>query len=127
MMRIVNNGRYYDYFEVGRAELLRSLGISYAELEVLGIQLPLIESHCNYYSPAKYDDLLIVTSTIALEVSAKLPIHYRIERKQSIELLVDGYTIHAFVDSTMSRVIRPPKIFQQIIEKARLSVLEALQ
>lgn len=127
MMRIVNNGRYYDYFEVGRAELLRSLGISYAEFEVLGVQLPLIESHCNYYSPAKYDDLLIVTSTIALEISAKLPIYYRIERKQDLELLVDGYTIHAFVDSTVSRVIRPPRIFQQLIEKARFSATETLQ
>ncbi|MBK7981513.1 MAG: acyl-CoA thioesterase [Ignavibacteriae bacterium] len=58
-MQFVYNGKYLEYFEVGRTELLRSCGLAYSELEKIGYQLPLIEAGLKYKMPAYYDDVLL--------------------------------------------------------------------
>ena len=116
-MQIVYNGKYFEYFEVGRAELLRSLGMSYYELENSGIQLPLIEAQCRYYNPAKYDDLLIVQTSIDLEPSARFKIDYELRVSGQKTIIALGYTIHAFQDTSSGKVIRPPKTFVNLLSK----------
>ena len=59
-MGVVYYGNYYAWFETGRNEFIRSLGLSYKELEEQGIMLPVIESRCTYKVPARYDDLVLV-------------------------------------------------------------------
>ncbi len=110
-MQIVYNGKYLEYFEVGRTELIRSLGLSYAEIERGGIWLPLIEAHCRYHQPARYDDVLIVESTVADAPRSSLRIDYAIRREDEDTLLVSGYTTHAFFDVAQQRPTRPPAFF----------------
>ena len=80
-MKVVYHGRYLEYFEVGRAELIRSLGLPYSELETRGILLPVIEAFAKYKKPARYDDLLSVEAIVSELPTATLKIQYRVYPK----------------------------------------------
>lgn len=111
-MGIVYNGNYLTYFEIGRTELLRSLGLAYAELEMQGIQLPVIEAHVEYKSPALYDDVLSVKAICTLERGLLLSIAYQIHKSE--QLLTVGYTKHPFMNMKTGKPMRPPKQFLDI-------------
>jgi acyl-CoA thioester hydrolase len=91
-MGIVYYGHYLTYFERGRTELLRACGLPYAELEDQGILLPVIEAHCEYLKPARYDDLLLITTTTAGRTGIRILMQCQVSRDDS--LLVRGYTRH---------------------------------
>lgn len=78
-MGVVYHGDYFPYLESGRVEAIRSLGMSYADLEELGIQMPVVEIQCKYLRPARYDDVLRVRTSLP-----KLPTDHRIEFHQEI-------------------------------------------
>ncbi len=78
-MSVVYHGNYFPYLETGRVEAIRSLGMSYADLEKMGIQMPVVEITCKYLRPARYDDLLCVRTTLP-----QLPTDHRIEFHQEI-------------------------------------------
>ena len=63
-MGIVHHSRYYPWFEVGRTELFAKKGKSYGEMEADGVMMPLVETRCRYIVPAKYEDELIIRTTI---------------------------------------------------------------
>lgn len=111
-MGIVYNGNYLTYFEIGRTELLRSLGLAYAELERQGIQLPVIEAHVEYKSPAYYDDLISVNAMCTMERGILLSISYEIHKSE--QLLTIGYTKHPFMNIHTGKPMRPPKHFMDI-------------
>ena len=111
-MGIVYNGNYLTYFEIGRTELLRSLGLAYAELEMQGIQLPVMEAHIEYKSPAHYDDIISVTAKCTLERGLLLSIAYQIHKSE--QLLTIGYTKHPFMNIQTGKPMRPPKQFLDI-------------
>jgi acyl-CoA thioester hydrolase len=111
-MGIVYNGNYLTYFEIGRTELLRALGLPYAELEKQGIQLPVMEAHIEYKSPAYYDDMLTVKAVCTMERGILLKICYEICR--DVQLLTIGHTIHPFMNSTTQKPTRPPMEFMNI-------------
>ena len=75
-MSFVYYGVYAQYYEVGRVELLRSLNVSYKEIEKLGFALPVVNLNINYKKPAFYDDLLTVRTTIKEIPSARITFHY---------------------------------------------------
>ena len=77
-MGVVYNGNYLRYFEIGRTELLRHIGVPYAQLEAQGALLPVIEAHIEYLRPARYDDLLTVRTTYAVDRSPVLRLAYEI-------------------------------------------------
>jgi acyl-CoA thioester hydrolase len=110
-MQMVYNAKYLEYFEVGRTELIRSLGLSYAEIERRGIWLPLVEAHCRYHAPARYDDVLIVESEVREIPRASLRIEYVIICQHSQERIAAGYTVHAFFAVQNHRPTRPPAFF----------------
>jgi len=86
-MKIVYHGKYLEYFEVGRAALIRSLGLPYSELETRGILLPVIEAFAKYRKPARYDDLLSIEAVVRsyLQRHSKLTIEYsEITRKHRL-------------------------------------------
>jgi acyl-CoA thioester hydrolase len=116
-MAVVNNGKYLEYFEVGRTELLRSLGLSYAEFERMGFFFPLIEAHCEYLRPALYDDLLRITAGVASYGGPRLRIDYQVERDGAGTLLARGYTVHAFTDRKSGRPLRPPAVFIETLAR----------
>lgn len=111
-MGIVYNGNYLTYFEIGRTELLRSMGLPYAKLEEQGIQFPVIEAHVEYKVPALYDDILDIQATCTLQKGLLLHIAYEITRDSM--LLTKGYTIHPFISILSGKPVRPPAFFIEI-------------
>ncbi len=105
-MGVVYYANYFVYFERARNEFLRSAGLPYKELEAQGVMLPVVEAVCHYKSPAFYDDLLILSGTIAELRGARIKIDCEVLKNN--ELIVSGHTVHACVNSN-GRPIRPPK------------------
>jgi len=116
-MQFVYNGKYLEYFEVGRTELLRSIGLPYNEMEKLGCQLPLIEAGVKYKTAARYDDLLNIIAVIKKKQSAKIHIDYEITRDCDNELIATGFTLHLFMNGKTQKAMRPPKYYLEKIEK----------
>lgn len=114
-MQFVYNGKYLEYFEVGRTELLRSLGLPYSEVEKSGYQLPLLEAGVTYKNPAKYDDLLLVKATVKELYSPKVHIEYLITRKETEEIIAEGFTTHIFMNAETKKAVRPPKLYIEIL------------
>jgi acyl-CoA thioester hydrolase len=95
-MGILHHANYFTYFEMGRTELLRANGLSYREVEQAGAYLVVIEAHCKYRRPARYDDLLTLRTSVALANAVKIEHTYRLLRGD--ELLAEGRTALACVD-----------------------------
>jgi acyl-CoA thioester hydrolase len=95
-MGVVYYANYFVWFEIGRTEWLRDTGLSYREMESDGLQLPVIEAHCEYRRPAKYDDDLEVRTRATLLTPVRIRFDYEIVRGD--EALVTGHTIHAALD-----------------------------
>lgn len=99
---------YLRWFEVGRTELIRSLGLSYREIEERGVSLPVIEARCRYLKPARYDDLLAVETGVMALGRASVCFGYRVARAgDPAELLAWGSTEHCFINDS-GRPVRPP-------------------
>ena len=111
MMQFVYNGKYLEYFEVGRTELLRSTGVSYAEVEKNGYQLPLIETGIKYLQSASYDDVLEIHATVKELYSPKVHIEYVVKKKVTNEIVAEGFTTHIFIKSDTKKAVRPPKVY----------------
>jgi acyl-CoA thioester hydrolase len=97
-MGVVYYANYLVWFEVGRTELLRSLGWSYREMEHEGIGLPVIEASCLYHRPARYDDELEIRTKGTLLSAVRMQFDYEILRNPGSELIVSGRTLHAAVN-----------------------------
>ncbi len=108
-MGIVYYANYLKWFETGRVELMRKLGMAYRELTRIGVHLPVTEAAVRYLSPARYDDLLAVHAEIRGCRRASIAFGYRIEREDGA-LLADGETVHAFTDND-GKIIRVPDSF----------------
>ena len=97
-MGVVYYANYLIWFEVGRTELLRTLGWSYREMEGAGIGLPVIEASCVYHRPARYDNELGIQTTGTLISGVRMQFDYEIVRAPEGELIVRGRTLHAAVN-----------------------------
>ena len=116
-MQFVYNGKYLEYFEIGRTELLRSSGLAYSEIENIGYQLPLIEAGIKYKSPAHYDDVLLVEASIDEVYSAKVHIEYKLIRESDNVLIATGFTDHMFIKSDTKKPTKPPQIYINALKK----------
>jgi acyl-CoA thioester hydrolase len=125
-MKVVYHGKYFEYFEVGRAALIRSLGLPYSELETRGILLPVIEAFAKYRRPARYDDLLSIEAIVSELPQATLKIDYHVFRNHEEEPLAEGYTVHSFMNVATGKPTRPPLYFMQIMEKGLMTPLNSL-
>src|SRR4030066_1466594 len=81
-MQFVYNGKYLEYFEVGRTEMMRSIGLPYRTLEMHGYMLPLLEANVRYKNPSYYDDLLLVRAYVPEMLPLKVHIEYTIHRTE---------------------------------------------
>lgn len=115
-MGVVYNGNYLRYFEIGRTELLRHIGIPYADLERHGALLPVIEAHVEYLRPARYDDLLTIRTRFVPAVSAVL--HLRYEITEDLNAIARGSTRHTFVRHDTFMPTRPPRMFVEAVDRA---------
>lgn len=106
-MGIVYHTNYIRWFEIGRTELFREIGILYTEVESAGYNLPLTQVYCHYHLPAHFDDIVTVETEIAYLKHASLKFSYCIWSEQPQKLLTEGYTVHACTDKK-GRIIRIP-------------------
>lgn len=97
-MGVVYYANYFIWFEVGRSEFFRSLGMSYKYLEQNEIFLPVIEAYCKYKYPARYDELLKIITRLHFLEEVKLGFQYEIVHVEKEKLLAMGETTHAFVN-----------------------------
>ena len=97
-MGVVYYANYLLWFEVARADLLREAGWSYREMEADGYMLPVLEAHCVYRQPARYDDELDVKTTGALVSPVRVKFMYDVVRSADDVHLATGYTVHASID-----------------------------
>jgi acyl-CoA thioester hydrolase len=117
-MGVVYYSRYLEYFEVGRTELMRDMGIPYSELEAEKIYLPVVECSCNYRRPAHYDDVLTVVTVTGEVGRASVRMEYEIHRKEDSTLIACGFTRHATVNSRGKPVCMPERIRARLVECA---------
>jgi acyl-CoA thioester hydrolase len=108
-------GNYASYFEVGRVEALRSLGMSYKQLEEEGVMLPVAHFEVDYLRPAFYDDELTVVTAIVAIVGPRLFFEHTIYNAAQ-EKLSTGKTTLVFVAKTTMRPIAPPDHFIQLLK-----------
>jgi acyl-CoA thioester hydrolase len=108
-------GNYAQYFEMGRTEWLRKLGITYKKMEETGIMLPVKNLNINYLKPAKYDDLLTLKTTLIKMPSAKIDFSYEVFNEEN-ELLTTANTTLVFVNMKTNKPTRAP---EYVLEKLR--------
>ncbi|HCY46266.1 MAG TPA: thioesterase [Flavobacteriales bacterium] len=106
-MGYVYYGNYATYFEVGRVELLRSLGISYRKLEEQGILLPVVNLNVDYKKPAFYDDNLTLETILTDLPGVKIVFHYALKRGE--ELLSKAQTTLVFLNAESGRPVKCPE------------------
>ena len=94
-MGVVYYANYLRFFEGARADYWRSLGKSYKDLEQAGVALPVVEAHCAYKRPARYEDLLAIDIRLAEVRSASLRFVYTIRR--DADVVAEGWTRHASI------------------------------
>ena len=109
-------GNYAEFYEVARGELLRGLGLTYREMEEMGIIMPVVTMHIDYRKPAHYDDLLTVKVFIKEKPSVKIRFDYEVYNEAG-ELLNSAYTVLCFVNQATGRPGLPPKPFQELMGK----------
>ena len=114
-MGFVYYGVYAQYYEVGRVELLRSLGLSYKSLEEFGYELPVVSFNINYKNPAFYDDQIIIKTTISNMPSSKIIFEYECFNTKDT-LLNHGKVVLVFVNKTTKKPCKTPEI---LLEKIR--------
>ena len=105
-MGFVYYANFFVYFERSRNEILRDLGMPYVELEERGVILPVLEAHCEYKTPAKYDDVLKIVGWGEIVGKARIKCHAEVWRNE--ERLASGYTVHACLDKETLRPVRVP-------------------
>ena len=118
-MSFVYYGVYAQYYEVGRVELLRSLGLSYKEIEAMGFALPVVNMNINYKKPAFYDDELTIRTTIKELPSAKITFHYETFNEKG-ELLNLGEVILVFINKKTGKPCFAPEVIMNKIEEKLL-------
>ncbi|HMZ46617.1 MAG TPA: thioesterase family protein [Chitinophagaceae bacterium] len=116
-MNVVYYGNYAQYFEVGRAESIRNLGVTYKQLEETGVIMPVVEMHVKYLRSAHYDDLLTIKTMIK-----ELPTGHKVEFHQEVyneanKLLTIGKVVLYFIDGATKQKTAIPTIFKDKLEK----------
>lgn len=113
-MGIVHHSNYVRYYEAARSDLMRDLGLSYAEMERRGVMMPILEVHSYYKASALYDELISVEISVEVLPKARITFHYRIFN-ESGKLLNTGSTVLGFMHSESRRPTRAPEWFVELL------------
>lgn len=113
-MGYVYYGFYAMYYEVARVESLRQLGITYKEIEAMGIIMPVLENHSKYLAPGRYDELLRIVTTIREKPGVRIRFEYDIFNEEN-KLINQGQTLLAFVHAKSNRPCRPPQAMENVL------------
>lgn len=113
-MGFVYYGNYPEFFEVGRVELFRDMGISYKKLEDEGILMPVLQLHISYLKPLYYDELFILETTFKKWEGLRVFFEYKIFNEKE-ELTTQGETELIFISKATGKPIKIPKEIMEIL------------
>jgi len=116
-MGVVYYANYLRWFERGRSEFLRGIGLPYANIEAAGYHFPVAEVTCRYAQSARYDDVIEIATTLVELSRVSLSFEYKISRQEDQLLLATGSTKHACIDRE-GQVKRIPKMLADAVELA---------
>lgn len=114
-MGVVYHANYVNFFEIGRTEWLRSLGTTYKSLETSGVFLPVIGIEIDYKKSAKYDDVLIIESSLIEKPNVRIQFSHKIYNQDGI-LLVTGISKLVFLDKKNNRPVRCPEFLLNLMD-----------
>src|ERR1043166_6213744 len=120
-MGVVYYANYLRWFETGRSELLREIGVPYSQIEQQGLHFPVAEVSCRYAQSAHYDDVVEIETELAEVGRASVIFNYRVARKDDRALLATGFTKHACIDNA-GRVSRLPPALADALKAVRTGV-----
>ena len=116
-MGLVYYGNYAQLYEIGRTEALRSLGLTYKEIEATGIIMPVTEMHTRFLRPALYDDLLtVVTMVKEMPLHSKIVFHSEIYNEKNELLNIGDVTLYFLDAKTMKRSDMPEQIREKLVD-----------
>lgn len=116
-MQFAHHSKYIEYFEVARTEMLRYFGLPYKEIEDRGYALPVMEVNIKYKGAAFYDDLLLVQAIVKEIPVSKVQVFYKIYKKETMQLCVEGFTTLMFIKTDSKKAVRPPNFYIDMIKK----------
>ncbi len=116
-MHMVYHAKFFEYFEQGRSDLLRDIGLPYSRIESMGFYLPVAEAYAKYLKPARYDDLLVINTMLKEVPQARIRIEYEIRPAGEGEIHATGHTCHSFIDAKTGKVSRAPEFFTGAVER----------
>jgi len=111
-MGVVYYANYLVWFEVGRTEWLRDAGWNYRDMEEDGTRLPVIEAHCGYTQPARYDDEIEIRTRASLITPVRIRFDYEVVRAADRTTCASGYTVHASLDEAGRPCRLPPRVLE---------------
>lgn len=114
-MGFVYYGNYARYFEIGRVEALRSLGIAYKDLETQGIWMPVLENYSKYLKPAYYDELLEIKVNIKEKPATRIRFDYEIINPEGV-LIHQGHTVLVFLEAETMKVLSFPPFISEALD-----------
>ncbi|MDC1374513.1 acyl-CoA thioesterase [Polaribacter sp.] len=114
-MGVVYHGNYAQFFEIGRTEWLRNMGVTYKKMETTGIMLPVISLQCNFIKSALYDDILIIDTLLKKKPTVKIEFDYEI-KNQTNDLICTGNSVLAFINMETMKPRRCPAYLLELLE-----------
>ncbi len=113
-MQVVYYGKYLVWFEVGRIDLLRHLGLPYANWEKRGLRIPVVEAKATYHASARFDDEVLVKTRITKVGNSSLRFENEVYKLPEKKLLCTGYTVHVLIDRQGKPMKIPRDIARQL-------------
>ena len=111
-MGVVYYANYFVWFEVARTEWLRHAGWTYREMEAEGIALPVIDAHCTYQQPVRYDDEVDILTKATLVSPVRIRFDYAVSVLAGARRCAEGYTVHAAIDPEGRPQRLPPRVLE---------------
>lgn len=115
-MGYVYYGHYAMYYEVARVESLRQLGLTYRELEEMGVMMPVLENKSKYIAPARYDDLLRIVTTLRHKPGVRIKFEYDIYNSENT-LIHQGETVLVFINKSTNKPCRQPEAMEKVLQR----------
>lgn len=123
-MGIVHHSVYPIWFEVGRTDFIKQLGITYSQLEKEGVMLPLSALSCKYHAPVHYEDEIILETRVAQVSAAKIEFRFVVRHKDSGVIAAEGMTLMGIVSTETFRPINLKKVRPQLFERLKAACCE---
>ena len=115
-MQFAYNGKYFEYFEVGRTEMMRDNGLTYKSIEEQGYNMPVYSVHIDFKNPAFYDELLEIETKVEKLPVARVHIDHIIKSKERDVVIAEGYVELVFIESKTKKLTRAPQFFIDAIK-----------